>query len=353
MYRSLFVLTLAVSQLFPANVPLPTDTQLFAVFSSYLESLRTQAGIPGLAAAVIGPNDIVWEGAFGQQDIERLLPAKPFTPFHLDGLTQVFTAAIVLRCVEEGTLSLDDRVGQFAANSPEANSTVRQILSHTSGPPDGVAFAYTPGRVASLSPAIDTCTHRSFRAALADTLHRFAMNDSVPGADAASLPPPFEGIPAAWIDRYKSVLPGLATPYAVGKPGQASPSRYTVTGLTPAAGLISTVRDYARFDTALRNGAILRPDTLAAAWRAPLDRNRQRTPHGLGWFVQAYNGETIVWQFGVSDSASSSLVLTVPGREHTVILLANSDGLVKSFPLASGDLTVSPFGRLLLGLFFR
>ena len=89
------------------------------------------------------------------------------------------------------------------------------------------------------------------------------------------------------------------------------------------------------------------------AWLAPLGADRQPLPHGLGWFVETYKGETIVWQFGVSPNASSSLMVTVPARGITLILLANSDGLVKPFALTTGDLTVSPFGRLFLGLFVR
>src|SRR5207253_1643977 len=51
--------------------------------------------------------------------------------------------------------------------------------------------------------------------------------------------------------------------------------------------------------------------------------------------------------------ASSSLMVTVPGRGLTLILLANSDRLVKPLPLASGDLLVSPIARLFLSLFVR
>ena len=98
---------------------------------------------------------------------------------------------------------------------------------------------------------------------------------------------------------------------------------------------------------------LLRPETLATAWLAPLGANRQPLPHGLGWFVENYKGEAIVWQFGVNTNASSSLMVTVPGRGITLILLANSDGLVRPYPLATGDLTVSPFGRLFLSLFVR
>jgi CubicO group peptidase (beta-lactamase class C family) len=354
MSRCLLVLTFAVSQILQGVLPLPTDDQLLGLFGDYLESLRNQAGIPGLSAAIVGQNDIVWQHVFGQQDIGRSIQTKILTPFHLDGLTEVFTAAVILRCVEEGHLSLDDRIARFDPASADANATVRQVLTHTSGAPDALVFAYRPGRLAPLTAAVRACTGESFRAAVANLiLDRFVMFDSVPGPDAIHLASPDDGIPASWVARYSSVLAGLATPYAVNKPGQASPSQYAATTLTAASGLISTVADVARFDLALRKGAFLRPDTLAAAWQPPLNRTGQPLPHGFGWFVQGYNGATVVWQFGIGENASSSLLVTVPARGLTAILLANSDGLVKPFGLAAGDLTASPFGRLVLGLLVR
>jgi len=141
--------------------------------------------------------------------------------------------------------------------------------------------------------------------------------------------------------------------FAVIPRGRPSASRYAATTLTPASGLISTANDLAKFDLALKRYAVMRPTTLALAWTAPLNRNGQPLPHGLGWFVQTYNGEPIVWQFGVSDSGSSSMILTAPFRGLTLILLANSSGLARPFSLAAGDLTVSPFARLFLSIFVR
>jgi hypothetical protein len=113
------------------------------------------------------------------------------------------------------------------------------------------------------------------------------------------------------------------------------------------------MRDLARFDAALKRGVLVLPETLAVAWTPPLDRNGLRLPHGLGWFVQSYNGERVVWQFGVSNNASSSMVMTVPGRGITLILLANSQGLARPFSLAAGDAIVSPFARVFLSFFVR
>jgi len=347
-------LLLAVGVLSVGRVRLHSDDLFLDRFKDYLESLRVQAGIPGLAAAIVGTDDIVWEHAFGQQDIERSIATRTDTPFQLDGLTQVFTASLVLRCFEEGHVSLDDPIGRFAPKSPYASATIRQVLTHTVATSDRLVFDYHLERLAPLTSAIRACTRDSFRETLADLLDRLAMINSVPGANVISLAPPAEGVPdRSAVERYTHVLDRLATPYAMYARGRVRPSQYTATTLTPTSGLVSTVRDFAQFDVALRKGLILRAETRAAAWNAPVGASGQRLPHGLGWFVQTYNRETIVWQMGVSENASSSLVVMVPARGFSLILLANSSGLVRPFPLTAGDLTASPFGRLFLELFVR
>jgi hypothetical protein len=60
-----------------------------------------------------------------------------------------------------------------------------------------------------------------------------------------------------------------------------------------------------------------------------------------------------VWQFGLGDNASSSLVIVVPARGMTLVLAANSDRLTKGVGLENGDLANSPFGKLFLELFVR
>jgi CubicO group peptidase (beta-lactamase class C family) len=216
-----------------------------------------------------------------------------------------------------------------------------------------LTFLYRPERLTPLAAAVAACTKTSFRGAMMGILDRFAMVDSVPGMNVLTATPPTDDLMAAPLDRYSAALDRLAKPYAVDFHGGTTPSQYTAVGLTPASGLISTVRDIARFDAALRKGALLRAETLADAWTPPLDRNGQRLPHGLGWFVQSYNGERIVWQFGVSDGVSSSMIITVPGRGLTLVLLANSQGLARPFQLATGDISVSPFARLFLSVFIR
>jgi hypothetical protein len=82
-----------------------------------------------------------------------------------------------------------------------------------------------------------------------------------------------------------------------------------------------------------------------------MQRGGANVPTGLGWFVQSYNGRDLVWQFGNLPNAYSSLILKVPERRITLILLANSDGLSAPFALEQGDVTASLYARLFLRVF--
>jgi CubicO group peptidase (beta-lactamase class C family) len=329
------------------------DDFVLARFGEYLDALRLQAGIPGLAAAIVGPDDVIWERAFGQQDVERNIATRLDTPFQLDGTTQTIAASLAVRCATDGYMSLDDPVSKFQPASPDAQATLRQLLTHTFAGPNGLTFSYRPERLAPLAAAISDCTDSTFRWGMANFIERFAMMNSVPGADVVQLTAPAERFTAATLQRYRDVLARLAVPYAVNAVNRPTPSAYVAQTLTPASGLISTVADLERFDLSLKHGDVVRSETLAFEFTPPTDASGRPLPHAYGWFVQNYGGEKIAWQFGVSDSASSSLIVTLPRRGLTLILLANSQGLARPLPLAAGDVTVSPFVRLFLSIFVR
>ena len=336
-------------------VPVQAQVIVYEVFGAYLDSLRDQAGIPGLAAAIVDSNRIVWERAYGYQDVGRALATRTDTPFNADGLTQTITAAMVLGCAEGRRLSLDDRVGSFGVATTEPDATIRHLLTHTSGPSDDLTFFLRPERLAPLWRVVRTCAVDSYRETFANLLARLAMVDSVPGANILSIVPPAEGVPQrADVERYAAVLQRRAMPYFVDGRRRRSPSSYSESAsvLTPSTGLITTVRDLAKFDLALKQGILLEGRTLEHAWSAP-SVHGVPLPHGIGWFVQTYNGEKVVWQFGMAEDASSSLMITLPARGLTLILMANSDGLVKLYSPAKGDVRLSPFAKLFLNLFVR
>jgi CubicO group peptidase (beta-lactamase class C family) len=150
------------------------------------------------------------------------------------------------------------------------------------------------------------------------------------------------------LEHYGRVLANLAVPYKVDKRGHATRTELSSEGINAATGLVTSARDLANFDLALDDGGLLRADTRQAAWSPAMTPSGVAAPTGLGWFVQTYRGSTVIWQFGVIDNAYSAMIVKVPAKRATMILLANSDGLAIPFQLETGDITRSPFALVLL-----
>jgi CubicO group peptidase (beta-lactamase class C family) len=245
-------------------------------------------------------------------------------------------------------LSLEREITNYWGEVPDERATVRQVLSHTSAPPGN--FKYEPGRYAQLTGVVEYCSRQPFRKVVAlDLLDPLAMVRSVPGRDFATAGAvPAEMLDKTYFDRYRRILESLAVPYRVDKRLHPTRTELAPEGINAATGLVSTVRDLAQFDFALDAGTLLRDTTLADAWSAASGPGGAPQPTGLGWFVQSYRGVPLVWQYGVVANAYSGMVLKIPSRRVTMILLANSDGLVNSFQLEAGDVTRSPFASVLL-----
>jgi len=324
--------------------------QRLPLFARYLDALRVQAGIPGLSAAVVVDRRIVWEQGFGYQDVEARVAATPSTLYPVASLTKTFTSTLLLQCVEAGRLDLDARMSQYTSAVPDTAATVRQVLSMTSDAPAGATYRYDGDRYASLTSVVDACTGRPFRVALAsEILDRLGMADSVPGHDLADAPPALESLfPAATLERYRHALTRLAKPYR-SRGRRYEPADYPPRGINAAAGLVSTVRDLARYDAALDDRVLLGDQMQQLAWTPFTLRDGRRGPYGLGWFTQSIEGESMVWHYGLWPSFSS-LIVKRPDRGATLILLANSDGLNARFSMAEGDVRVSPFARAFLSL---
>jgi CubicO group peptidase (beta-lactamase class C family) len=360
MKRSALALTAAIVVAFGASTR-AADNLVLARFSDYIDALRVQAGIPGLAAALVGVNETMWERGYGLQDVERNIATRLDAPFPVDGLMQTIVASLTLRCDETPWLSIDDPVSKFVPAAPEPDATLRMLMTHTSRGPGGLQFLYRMDRLAPLAPVLAECNEgsfrpavdASFRSAVAKFFRRMAMIESVPGADVADLKPGDEGFDQPTLDRYADLLARRPTQYAVDGKGRATPSPSASSPtLAPSGGLLTSVRDLEKFDLALKSSILMSASEVVDAWTAPKNADGLPLPHGIGWFVQTYNGEPIVWQFGES-ATSSSMIITAPRRGVTLILIANSPGLARSLSLAAGDVTVSPFARVFLGLFVR
>ena len=316
-----------------------------SLLERYLEALRQQAAIPGMSAAVVQSGRVIWDKGFGLQNVERVVAARSDTPYPVTDLSQTFAATVLLQqCVDRGNLEVTDKVRRWISQYPDREITVGQVLTHAS--PSG-SYKYDPSRYQDLGGVVEQCANGKYPMKLTgEVLDRFGMTDTVPGEDLADRSSPNRILyPAARLRQYADVLARVATPYKIDSRGRPTTTAYSGQALSTSTGVVSTVLDLARFDRSLTE--LVDPGTLNVAW----NRAGAGLPTGLGWFVQSYNGQRLVWHFGVAKDAYSSLVLKVPEKDLTFILLANSDGLSAPYSLENGDVTKSLFAQVFLKLF--
>jgi CubicO group peptidase (beta-lactamase class C family) len=318
-----------------------------SLFERYIEALRVQSAIPGMSAAIVQNGRLVWDKGFGFQDVDASIAATAETPYPVFDLTQALSSTVVLQqCLEQRYLELTDRVVRWNPEFQDNITTMAQLLSHTT---TSGTFKYDPERFAALTGVADQCSNsRYVRLLTEEIFDRLGMAASVPGADVLdSASPHRRWINAASLTRYRDIVARVAQPYKVdsrGRPTKSSSPHHT---LSASTGVISTVRDLARFDAALDEGILLDASTRSRAWESA-----GSAPAGLGWFVSKHNGERVVWHFGLARDAYSSLIIKVPSRGLTLILLANSDGLAgPPYNLADGNLSSNLFASLFLKLF--
>ena len=346
-----FALLIAGYTILPRSV-IAADEERLRQFQGSLDVLRVQYRIPGLSAAIVKNQQIIWEKGYGFSDIANGIAAQPDTPYLIASLTKTFTSMLLQHCVETGSLNLDDPIRKFTAEIPDAGVTVRHVFTHTSeSKPPGEAYRYNGNRFGALGAVVESCQGTPYRLALARSiLDPLELFDSMPGKDtgnpSAALASNFS--PEA-LTRYAGVLARLAKPYIIDSRGRPVLSSYPQNDVNASAGIISTVRDLARYDAAIDKHLLLRAETQEAAWKNAVNSRGQVLPYALGWFVQRYAGQRLVWHYGYWDTFSA-LILKMPERHLTLLLLANSDGLSAPFPGLGGvgDMTASAFAMLFL-----
>ena len=330
----------------------PEDADRLSQFEQTLESLRQGYKIPGISAAIVSNQRIIWERGFGYQDLENRVVATPETPYHIASLTKTFASMLLMKCWEQGKLNLDDPITKYTFSITQPGVTVRHVFTHTSeSTPPGEKYAYNGNRYLALTSVVNACAGQSYREALAKTiLDRLEMRDSAPGRDLLNPSSALTDMFAPeTLSRYASVVQRTAKPYRLDSRGQLVPSAYPESEINASSGLISTVRDLARYDAAIDRHLLLQAATQETAWTNHRNSRGQALPYGLGWFVQNYAGQRLIWHYGNWPDAFSALILKVPGRNLTLLLLANSGGL-STFPLGAGDVTSSPFAGAFLSL---
>jgi CubicO group peptidase (beta-lactamase class C family) len=338
----LFILAFVAMVSSCGNHPAAPPAASIAEFEGRVERLRASSHIPALTAVIVKGQKIVWAKGFGTADLATSRPAADTTIYHLASLTKPFAATVILQLVDEGKVSLDDPVSTYGINLASSGAIrVRHLLSHTSHGLPGTGFSYDGDRFGLLDSVIVRAAGKTFGAALQERIvSTIGLTRTAPNPQSPSFA--VSGFAKADFER------NMARGYTYSG-GAHVPTSYPAYFGT-AAGLTASALDVATFSLAMDRDAFLRPETKALSYAPVITPTGDTLPYALGWFSTRYKGVRIIWHYGLW-VANSSLIIKVPERQLTFVVLANTDGLSAPYRLGTGELETSPWAREFLDAF--
>lgn len=358
------VLALSLTLLAPAPAepapPLadhPRVAEALRLYETWLEAQRAYQQVPGLSAAVVHGDELLWSGAFGVADREAGTPATPETVYSICSISKLFTALAVMRLRDSGSLALADPVGEhlpwFTITQAYPDGppvTVWGLLTHSSGLPRESDFPYWS------APEFSFPTRDEVRERLSEqeTLYPAAAHYQYSNLGltlAGEVVAEVSGRPyAEYVEAEilgplgladtrpdmpePAEEPRLATGYGAltreGTRERLPPFR--ARGIAPAAGYASTALDLARFASwqlrVLETGGdpVLDADTLREMQRVHWLEPDWETARGLGFGVYRVDGTTFTGHSG-SCPGYRSTVWIEPEARFGAAALANASGL--------------------------
>ena len=321
-------------------------------FDRLVAEMREDAGVPGMAVAVLREGETLHTKGYGVADPTGNA-VTPQTVFQIGSITKSFVALVVLQLAAEGKLDPDDpvvlHIPTFRTRDKSLSDriTIDHLVTHHSGlttldgnttrdtttltgpesvvaglaevqlfAEPGASFQYSNANYAVLSHLIEVLDERSFEAALeARVFEPLGMTTSGVGDPSAEAGDVATGY-RLWF--------GVALPSQ--RDAEAEPDRRMI----GAGGISASVEDVARYVEAVR----ARDPRIVPAGA---DRLFGVKPVGADWgyaygWYAGSDGEVPVYEHSGFTPGFLTLATMVPEKGHVVVVLTNMSGL------AHGDL---------------
>ena len=281
---------------------------------------------------------VVYKRAYGYSDLGRNKRNNTSTKFRIGSLTKQFTALLIMQLVEEGRVSLDDKVTQYLpVLSLNTTATIKQLLHQTSGITDytemeacipainkpsvtpwlladcfnlleeeftpGTQFSYSNTNYYLLGLVIEKVTNKSFGAVLNEKILR-----------------PLKMKNTGYIT---SRSKGFAKGYGLAGNNLVESTIIDYDIAYAAGGMYSTVEDLYKWHTSLTTDKLLTQESLEQIFA----QNDEVDPsyYGFGWFV-----EDNYWKFETSRAfheggidGFSACIDRYPAEGICIVVLSN------------------------------
>ncbi len=138
--RIVVATVISLTVIFPASAQSVRldEAEIVERVEAVLETVIDQPETVGFSLAIARDNKMLLETARGLAELEFETPANRETIFRIGSVTKQFTAAAIMKLVEEKKLKLDNLVDDLLPDVDFGRRavTVRQLLNHTSGLPN-------------------------------------------------------------------------------------------------------------------------------------------------------------------------------------------------------------------------
>jgi CubicO group peptidase (beta-lactamase class C family) len=304
----------------------------------FVHQQREAKDIPGLVLAIVKNGKVDRVVASGKASLDLDVPVKRESAFEIGSLTKAFTAELVMMLVEEGKLSLDDNIGKHVERSPDIwkDVTIYHLLTHTSGLPNytdlrptmiltsqrftytdlfelvkdkkllfapGDEFRYSNTNYYFLGKIIENLTGKTYAEYLKEKiLDPLKMDNTTP-------------------QKPRSVIKNRAVGYMKFGNHMSVMPLLDAEGAYAAGFLVSTVDDMAKWDKALLEGNLLKPESYKKMYAYPKVKDGDSS-YGFGWGLGEIAGHIAI-QHGGGTGGFTSYLLRLPEDKLSVIVLSN------------------------------
>lgn len=310
--------------LFFAAVPLDARAAVAADWIARVEhavAQELQSGFTGAVLVARGDRVVVDAEYPARDDVRTSVDSR----FILSSTAKQFVAAALLKCQERQLLSLDDPISRFFPQAPAllAAVTVRQLLTHSSGLPQGYASEEAGSRdeavrlILSQAPTAQPGTQ--FQYSNENYQLAAAIVEIATRAEYAAFLERELLRPAGLRDtgRITAANAALLAPLAGDLPPRLLRSTWGMQGY------YSTAHDLYTWYRALRTGVVLQAGSVVQLF-APSVKIKEGQA-ALGWFVgKTDGGATRLFTRGNDDFGANSLIYIYPETDTILVVLSHA-----------------------------
>ena len=328
----------------PAKLP---DTFDLRAIDAFLSAQVREANRIGLSVAIMKDGQVVLAKGYGKRSLQDGRPVEADTLFAIGSVSKQFTCACVLLLAEDGKLSEHDPVAKYYPNLTRAKDiTLLDLMNHVSGYPD-----YYP---------LDFVDRRMQRPIAEDELIRQyggAKLDFEPGSKYSYSNTGFillgrvvEKVSGENLGAFlaRRIFKPLGMEHTIYEPDLSDPrlakgcTTFALSAAEPVApegkgwlcgagGIYSTPTDLARWNLALMNGQVLKPESYAVMTAPRKLTGGRISEYGCGLVVKTQSARQVLSHGGAVSGFNASSAM-IPSTRSAVIMTCNLDGGLGALP---------------------